>query len=251
MSGNIKIDEDLLVKYSKDVPIDAELPFRLQKTQLFKAFGLPVKKTVPIPIQESEKIRIVFSEFLEKEMPFLIVTSPKPMLTWIPPLFRIDRAETVIYRDRFGNIELITPQQIFIKIKELPPKSWVEFTKNIWGGNTIAGRLLYISIEEQILEIQRGVEIAEMDRNPMKSFRARLSFLEFSEPAVSQKLAYQCGFKTKEISGIIESLQKCVYGFEGLLRIAKLPTVEFGYTDKDGLLLIDVDWPSQYIIKRG
>jgi hypothetical protein len=220
----------------------------LQKTQLFKALGFPVKKTIPIPIQDEEKIKTVFAEFLEKEIPFLIITSPKPMPTCIPPLFRVNTVNTVSYRDKFGNIELISPQQIFSKIKELPQKSWVEFTKNIWGGNTIAGRLLYASVEEQILEIQRGVEITEMDKNPLNSFRSNLSFFEFSDPASAWKTSFQYGFKLREIRGIIESLKRCARGFESLLRIAKFPTVEFGYTNEDGLLVIDVDWPSQYIV---
>ena len=246
----LKIDENILMKSIKVNSIDSELPFRLQKTQLFKELGFPVKKTIPIPIKEEEKIEKEFEKFQESEIPFFIITSPKPMLTRVPPLFRIDVANAIIYRDWYENVMPINQKGILDKIRLLPQKSWVEFTKNIWGGDTIAGRLAYASEEEQVLEIQKGVDIPEIDRSPDASFRITLSFFEcpgfLRDARLKEETLQKLGFEQYEIKKIIYSLRKYSPGFEGLKQVANLPVLEFAFTKQNGLLVIDADWPTQY-----
>ena len=169
------------------------------------------------------------------------------MATWIPPLFRINRKEqSVVYRNEQGNIQSIELPEIFIKIKDLPPKSWVGFARYFWGKDTIAGRLVYLSGEEQVLEIQKSVEIPEMDKNPTATFRATLSFFELPGSFKERKLAYQTGFEWYEVERIVHCLGEHLQGFEGLKRVANLPALEFAYTKQEGLIVTDVDWPAQY-----
>jgi len=249
MTEKVKIDEDLLIRYSKDISIDPELPFRLQKSQLFKKLGFPIKKTVPIPVNRKTKIRAVFAKFMKENLPFLIVTSPKPMLTCVPPLFKVNTEDIILYRDVYKNIESISSREIFLKIEELPQKSWIEFTENIWGGNTIAGRLLYASAEEQVLEIQKGVEIPDLGNDRMISpyFSMTLSFFEHNNSNNYRKTMSLSGFKRTDVQKIIDSLRECARGFESLRKIGRFPALEFGYTNKKGLQVIDVDWPRQWI----
>lgn len=244
----VRINEDILVGYPG---IDSTLPFRLQKRKLLERLGFPVdQRIVSMPMQDESKIRETLVEFIEHkedEEEFLIITSPKPMSTWIPPLFRINRGEkSVVYRDEQGNIQSIELQEIVLKIKNLPPKSLVEFARYLWEKDTIAGRLVYVSAEEQILEIQKGVEIPEMDKNPTATFRAILSFFGLPGSFKERKLAYHTGFEWYEVERIIRCLGEHLKGFEGLKRIANLPALEFAYTKRDGLIVIDVDWPAQY-----
>jgi len=241
----VKVDEDILRGCAG---IDLRLPFRLQKRKLFEKLGFPAdKKIVSMSIQNETRIKKMLVEFMEDEEEYLIITSPKPMLTWIPPLFRINRRDkSVVYRNEQGNIQLIELPEIFIKIKELPPKSWIEFARYLWKKDTVAGRLLYISAEEQILEIQRGVEIPEMDRTPSGSFRATFSFFELRGSFDERKLARQTGFEWYEVKRIVDCLSKHLQGFEDLKQIADFPAIEFAYTQQEGLIVIDVDWPAQY-----
>ena len=244
----VRINEDILTRCSG---VDSTLPFRLQKRQLFKNLDFPTdKKIVSMPVQDESKIRKTLSEFVEDkdgEREFLIITSPKPMLTWIPPLFRVNREEKlVVYRDEQGNIQSIELQQILIKIRKLPPKSWVEFGRHLWRKDTTAGRLVYVSAEEQILEIQKGVEIPAIDKNPTASFRATLSFFELAGLLDERKLAHCTGFEWHEVKRMVYCLGEHYQGFEDLRRIANLPALEFAYTKHDGLIVIDVDWPAQY-----
>jgi len=241
-----KIDEEFLFGWPG---INYELPFRMQKAQLLRNIGFPVKKTIPVPICEQEKIKEEFDAFIEKSIPFFILTSPKPMLTRIPPLFKVISREVIFYRDWNDNVVSIEPEEIFLKIDLLPPKSWVEFTENIWGGENIAGRLTYVSMMEQILEIQKGVEIKEIDRNPNATFGTELSFFELPSSIHDKyKLARRTGFLWSEVETIIRKLSSFYSGFRILKQISDFPTLEFAYT-KRGLLVIDVDWPSQYVFK--
>lgn len=248
----VKINEDLLLRCSKNTGIDPNLPFRLQKRKLFENLGFPVdKKIVSIPIKDERKIDETLQKFMERreenKEEFLIITSPKPMQTWIPPLFRIDRETgTVNYRDECGNWEEIELSEVLIKIRNLPPESWVEFARYLWWKDTIAGRLAYVSTEEQILEIQKGVEIPEIDKNPSATLSLSLSLFEPTDRFRYSRKIQESKFEAYEVKSIIDSLGKHYNGFEGLRKVANLPTIEFAYTRQEGLIVVDVDWPAQY-----
>lgn len=244
----MRIDEDLLSRRSMGVSIDSQLPFRLQKTQLFKALGLPAKQTYPVSVKQEKEIESALEIFLKKRWPFFIVSSPKPMTTIIPPLVRINSAEAIIYRDTQGKSEPIELGSVLDKLNELPQNSWVEFTQNIWGHKTIAGRFLYVSPEEQILEIQRGVEPAELGRNRAGFFSIRCDFYRPANRIGLGKALHESDFSLNELRSILDCLADHNSGVEGLKRVGDLPTLEFGFTEQEGLQLIDADWPSQFII---
>jgi hypothetical protein len=39
--------------------------------------------------------------------------------------------------------------------------------------------------------------------------------------------------------------------FEELLSISRFPTLEFAFTETGRLMAIDIDWPAQYVEKKG
>jgi hypothetical protein len=40
-------------------------------------------------------------------------------------------------------------------------------------------------------------------------------------------------------------------GFEELRLVSRLPTLEFAFIETGRLMTIDIDWPAQYVEKKG
>ena len=250
MRKKIRYDEDFFLKYSKEIQVNSELPFKLQKRELLEKLGFPLDKSLLIPIGNYEKIREILLEHKIKK-PRLIGIHLKPMPTYITPFFII-RENKIEHRDEFGNVEIVDLEEAFRKIKkysEYSQKSWIEITNLIWGPETIMGRVIYFSKLEQIIEIQKGV-MPEQLGNERKKFPYFTSeLLLFQIPETSKEKISCAGFKKEEIDNIINSLKKHKTKFEVLRRIANLPTLEFGYVNKRRLIVVDVDWPNQYQFK--
>jgi len=243
-----KYIEDFFVKHSKEIFVNPDLPFKLQKRELLKKLGFPLDNNVLISPQRQQEIKRVFKEYL-KHLPFLIGVHLKPMNTYRTPFFLIER-EKISYYDEFGNRRFVTQEEIFHEIKTfIPHLCWIEFVKSIWAPSTIAGRLVYISSIEQIIEIQKGIISKELgnERNKYPYLCLNLNFfnVNFKENKYTH-LLLNSGFERAEVDDIIFSLRKHRREFEILERIAALPTLEFGYLKDRKLIVIDVDWPSQY-----
>jgi len=242
----VRYNEDFLVKYSSEVPVTSSLPFKLQKRELLEKLGFPFDKSLLMSIRDYKQIEQIISEY-SKNTPFLIGIHLKPMSTYITPFFLIDR-NGIKYRDEFRNIQFITQEEMFEKIRGYHQQSWIEFVKVIWGPATIMGRMIYISLSEQIIEIQKGVMPDNLGENKEKFpyFTTELYFFEMSYKVECRYLLLSSGFKKIEVDNVVNSLAKYINEFEALKRIANLPTLEFGYTIDRGLIVVDVDWPSQY-----
>ena len=244
MEKRVKYDENFFVKYSKEIPLNFDLPLKLQKRQLLQILGFPVDNSLLIPIQDLLHIKITLSEWIKKASPFMIGIHLKPLSTYITPFFSIENRENIKYRDEFGETHILKLKQVFKKISEFSSQNWVEFIKPIWGLTTITGRMIYFSSIRQLMEIQKSVLPDEIGnrREKFPYFSVELQFFQVN----SRKLMDLGGFEQTEINAVISSLKKYQKGFESLLRIADLPTIEFGYMMDRKLVVIDIDWPKQY-----
>ncbi|MHA1657497.1 MAG: hypothetical protein ACTSUT_00020 [Promethearchaeota archaeon] len=248
MIRRTKYDENFFVKKSKEILIDSSLPFKLQKRELLKKLRFPLDDNVLVLVQDQKKTRLVYREYVKK-IPFLIGIHLKSMTTHITPFFLIGEDKIIKYRDGFGGYQIISQEEMFNKINKFSSQhGWLEFTDSIWNPTTIAGRIIYFSSIEQLIEIQKGVVSSEIGGNREKFpyLTAKLLFfsLEFQEKNNLSNL----GFKKIEVDSLIFSLKKYRREFEILKRIDNLPTLEFGYTVKNGLTIVDIDWPGQYSI---
>ena len=246
MKERVKYDENFFVKYSKEIPLDFSLPFKLQKRQLLEKLGFPIDKSLLIPVVNLNQIRITLSEWFKKNTSFMIGLHLNPLPTCVTPFFLIgERKKKIKYHDEMGAEKIVTRKQILKKINEISPKSWVEFIKPIWGPTTIAGRMIYFSSDKQLIEIQKGVFPDKIgnDREKFPYFTVELEFFQIDFRNQSRL----GNLEIREVKSVIRSLEKHLQGFENLLRIAEMPTLELGYMQQDKkLVIIDIDWPRQY-----
>ena len=243
----MKYNENFLVKKSKEILIDSRLPFKLQKRELLEELRFPLDDNVLLPIQDHERIKLLFEKHIRK-IPFLIGVHLNLMTTHITPFFLIGKDRIIKYRDGFGNYQFISQKEMFNKIKRFSSQcGWVEFINSIWNPMTIAGRIIYFSSIEQLIEIQKGVVPTELGNNRTKSSYLTIKLLFFGLDPQEKNNLNKFSFKETEVNNLISSLRRYRRGFETLKRIDNFPTLEFGYTEKNRLIVVDVDWPNQYM----
>lgn len=246
----MKYDETFLFRYSKEIIVNNDLPFKLQKRQLLKKLNFPLDQNVIIKFRELSKFRINF-DFFQKDLPFLIGVHSKPMYSYITPFFIVNTREDIEYYDHCGCKKYLnSPDEIIEEIcSNFIETTWIEFVKSIWNATTIAGRLIYCSFLQQILEIQKGVSSKEVGNNREIYFSTELLRFRFNQAyniLNVREYIDRSGFQRKEIDKILNALRIYQSGFESLKKISSLPTLEFGYTEEGRLIVIDVDWPEQY-----
>lgn len=254
----IVMNECFLANAGSKYGIDASLPLRLQKRALLKALGFPGDPRLKrCQSCEIGKVAQLFKEYDAQGYPFLIIVSEKPMLTLVPPLFVVNDANSVQWRDNQGTKQAITASEALSIIEGYPQTTWVEFAPNPWGERTIAGRLIYIAVDNQILEIQQGTVLAKLinDRQ-LPTYDGELSFLDvsrhryFEDSRRLRDLGYLniCAFSV--VRNICREMP-AIDRFEELRLISRFPTLEFAFTGTGRLMAIDIDWSAQYIEKKG
>lgn len=243
----VRYDENFLVECSKEILINPILPFKLQKRELLEKLGFPIDDSLVLPIQDYEQIERTLLEYDSKKMPFLLGIHLKPMPTYITPFFLI-KGNRIKFRNEFGDIQFVTPEEMLERIRKFPLQSWVEFIRSIWGDTTIMGRIIYLSLNEQLIEIQKGITPDELGeyKEGHPYFTTELYSFGILDRVKYRHRLLRSGFKITEVENIISSLKKYIQGFESLKQIANLPTLEFGYTIERELVVVDIDWPSQY-----
>ena len=253
----IVMNECFLANAGSKYGIDASLPLRLQKRTLLKALGFPsdpkLKRCLSCKTDEVEQL---FKEYNAQGYPFLIIVSEKPMLTLVPPLFVANDANSVQWRDNQGTKRIVTTKGALLIIKGYPQTTWVEFSPSPWGERTIAGRLIYVSMDNQILEIQQGTVPAKLihDRQ-LSTYVGELSFLDVERRNYLEDSRRLRGVGYLNICSfsVIRSICRGMppmASFEELRFISRLPTLEFAFTETGLLMAIDIDWPAQYIEKN-
>ena len=252
----IAINERFLVNAGSKHGIDSSLPLRLQKRELLKALGFPGDpKLKRCQSCKTCEVKQLLKEYCAQGYPFLIIVSEKPMFTLVPPLFVVDGSNSVKWRDNRGIGKVLSANEALAVIKQFPQTTWVEFAPCPWNERTIAGRLIYASMESQILEIQQGTVPSKLINNrQLPTYSGELSFFEVSMRdyfKASRRLKdagylNTCSFDT--VRGICRKMPPMA-SFEELHLVSQLPTLEFTFTGQ--LMAIDIDWPAQYIEKKG
>ncbi len=255
----IRYDEDFLLKKNIDFDVDYELPLRLQKREILKKLGFPQNsKMKSCRVTYKQEIHGLLTEYSKKGYPFLIIVSEKPMLSLIPPLFIVQGKDLICWRNDKGVEKMISLSETLEEIYRFSSSTWIEFTRPLWGNKTIAGRLLYLSREKQILEIQEGIRPAQlMENKEYTAYSGEIAWLEIDQHQYSatvntlKNLGYKFFFPLDKVKSLCEIFRAYSKGFERLLEISTLPTFEFAFTESRSLVSIDIDWPMQWIKKKG
>ncbi|MDD2913113.1 MAG: hypothetical protein PHS29_00525, partial [Candidatus Pacebacteria bacterium] len=178
------------------------------------------------------------------------------MHTLVPPLFVVNSSDSVQWRDDQGVKQVISTDKALAVIGQYPQTTWVEFTPRPWNERAIAGRLIYTSMDNQVLEIQQCTVPAKLinDRQ-LPTYVGELSFLEVTRRGYlddSRRLR-EIGYLNICSFGVIRSICRAMPpmgSFEELRLISRLPTLEFAFTETGRLMAIDIDWPAQYVEKK-
>jgi len=254
----ITTDERFLTNVGSKYSIDESLPLRLQKRALLRALGFPSDPELKgCQSCKTNEVARLFRQYSERGYPFLMIVSEKPMLTLVPPLFVVNSANSVQWRDDQGKRYVIRPIEALSIIKRYSKTTWIEFSPNLWGDATIAGRLIYVAMDNQVLEIQQGTVPAKLinDRQ-LPTYVGDLSFLDLERDRYledSHRLR-DAGYGNVCSLSMVRSICRkmpAMASFEELRLISRLPTVEFALTKTGQLITVDVDWPAQYIEKKG
>ena len=252
------MNECFLSKAGSKYSIDTNLPLRLQKRALLKALGFPGDPNLKgCQSCEINKVEQLFKEYSTQGYPFLIIVSEKPMPSLVPPLFVVNDSHSVQWRDNQGAKRVITADEALSIIKAYPQNTWVEFAPLPWRESTIAGRLIYVAMDNQVLEIQQGTVPAKLinDRQ-LPTYVGELSFLDVERYRYledSRRLR-AVGYPSICSFGVVRNICRempAMASFEELRFISQLPTLEFAFTGTGRLMAIDIDWPAQYIEKKG
>ncbi len=253
----IVIDNGFLTSRVGKYDIGQDLPLRMQKRELLKALGFSgdpmLKRCMSC---ESDKVMKLFDEYCAEGYPFLIVVSEKPVLTLIPPLFIVKDTDTIQWRNDQNQKKIISAAKTLSIIKKYSIHTWVEFCPNPWKEDTIAGRLIYSHGEHQILEMQEGtVPTKLIDDHQLLTYMGKLSFLDIEKNTYLDDSRYLRESEYSRIYPLSQVRRICrgmpeIPSFEALSSISRLPTVEFAFTKASGLLVVDVDWPAQYVNKK-
>ena len=254
----IVMNECFLANAGSKYGIDPSLPLRLQKRALLRALGFPGDPRLKgCRSCETSKVKQLFKEYCVQGYPFLIIVSEKPMFTLVPPLFVVNDLNNVQWRDDQGTKRIVPASKALTIIGKYPETTWVEFTPNPWGEHTIAGRLLYVSVDNQVLEIQQGTVPAKLINNRQSpTYVGELGFLEVGKRGYledSRRLR-DAGYPNICPFSVVRSICRempPMASFEELRLISRLPTLEFAFTETSRLMAIDIDWPAQYIEKKG
>lgn len=248
-------DEDFLVRNGNRFNLNASLPLRLQKRQLLKSLELPGNDVlIPCLASDKSKTRTLFKKYSAKGFPFLILVSEKPSRTSVPPLFLVNAKDEIIWRDDNNQRAPVSYLDALRLISCYKPTTWLEFSNYIWGMDTIAGRIAFISSVEQILELQLGIIPSQLllrdDRNlPVYSGlldEFKLQMYDYKENVAKLKnIGYQNVISFATVCSVAKNLSRYFNSFQELAKVSLLPTLEFGIV-KGQLICIDIDWPSQW-----
>lgn len=253
----IVMNECFLANAGSKYGIDLSLPLRLQKRALLKALGFPGNPRLQsCKSKDSERVSALFSEHISAGFPFVIIVSEKPMFTLVPPLFVVSDFDNVQWRDDQGVKQTITVSEALKIIGGYPETTWLEFTPDIWSKQTVAGRIIYYSAENQTLEIQQGAIPSKLinDRQ-LPTYIGELSFLEVTRRGYlddSRRLR-EAGYLNICSFSVVRSICRAMPpmgSFEELRLVSRLPTLEFAFTETGRLMAIDIDWPAQYYIEK-
>lgn len=247
-------DENYLVR--RYALVDANLPLRLQKKQLLRELGFPVDSKATVSSTNLALVEKHLNHFM-MDRPFLIVTSMRPHQI-ATTLFSIESSGRIQMREQEKWYDL-KENTLVDELISLPKGTWLEFVKPLWSGNVLAGRMVFVSFEKQLLELQRGVRPVEIGLHAGNSdyLFLTLNYFDFCRPAdwvdrleTNRKINIS-GIRRGELEMILGVLGHFTDSFLTLARIGRYPTLEFGYSHPNCLTVVDIDWADQYLFGLG
>lgn len=179
------------------------------------------------------------------------------MLTPTTPLFIVKSKNEVTWRDNHNTTNTVSICEVPGVISQLEPHAWLEFSPYIWSSGTTGGRLMYVSEQEQVVEMQDETIPAQLlTRTTPALYSGKLKWFDLNYVMYIEsveKLSYS-GFQYilpfHKVKRIITELSTHQYGFEKLSRIASVPTLEFAVTKSGKIISLDIDWAKQWIIQN-
>lgn len=250
-------DELFLINNARHHPVDTTLPFRLQKRELLSHLGFPRdEETLLCLAKHHEIVSEYYSNFRQKfGYPFLILVFEKVMSTTTPKLFIISAADSILWRDGSGNLSQVSYAECMSTIADLSDGTWIEFARNLWTPDVVAGRLLYLDKATQEVELQQGVRPAELvDRRDISTYYGRLESFwmethEYRTQVRSMRtFGYNIPLPWNIVRNVANELSAHAAAFRQLREIARMPTLEFAFLPTSQMLVcVDIDWPGQWL----
>lgn len=253
-------DELFLLKNTRHYPIDTTLPFRLQKRNLLSHLGFPRdKQTLLCPAQHHEAVLENYSSFQEKfGYPFLILVFERIMRTTTSKLFVISAVDSILWRNDSGIVTEVSYAECISTIADLTDGTWIEFARNLWTPEVVAGRLLYLDKATQEIELQQGVRPAELvDQRDIPTYYGSVEgfWMEAHEYRSQARSLQASGYNTplpwSIVRNVVSELSVHAVAFRQLREISRMPTLEFAFLPSSlSLVCVDIDWPSQWLHKE-
>jgi hypothetical protein len=238
--------------------LDVGLPIRLQKKALLKTLGFTLDGRLQL-VQASDLggVQRLLSNLAATGAPFLILVDERFMRSHIPPLYFIRNKEDVVFRNHEGSRKALTWEELELSLLRHAESTWLSFVPVLWHERSLAARLIYEGENRQVLEMQRGTSPSQLlnDRS-LACFAGEISHLDVDrlEYILVQQRLEALSFKVLPfgvVRTVCRSLSTLESGFESLTRIASMPTLEFAFQENGELIVVDVDWPSQWVDTGG
>ena len=253
----VVLEENFLVREGNRFNLDPSLPLRLQKRGVLKLLGFPGNNNlVSCEAVDAGVVDSLFERYADAGFPFLILVSGKPSLTIVPPLFFVRGGDEIVWRNDKNEKRIVSHREAMRIISGYRPGTWLEFSDYIWGPETMAGRLAFISDGEQIIELQRGVIPSQLllrDCEVRPAYSGSLSYFELTTQSYREAgiLLRDAGYSNVLTMWAVRSVASVLgrrhfRGFEELAKVAPMPTLEFAITSSQAFVSIDIDWPSQW-----
>lgn len=252
------INERLLNKVAHEFGINTNLPIRLQKRHLLKVLGFPQDVYFcATQVNNSVETRNLLEQFAALHRPFLILVDEKPMTSHIPPMYFVRSTEDVMYRNHDGSKRRIVWKEMEDFVTRHDQSTWLSFVPVLWNEHSLAARLVYQGGRDQVLEMQRGtVPSAMMDDRNLPCFVGEISCLDvgrFEYIQIRERLralSYAV-LPFSVVKTVCKHISLYERGLDILASVASLPTLEFAFQEDVGIIVVDVDWPAQWVERRG
>lgn len=218
-------------------------PMRLVKRGILLDAGLPIDDSLHTFTAPAEVSQIV--DHLGGHLPQLLVLSlPGPY--HLPPFYSVDAQGRVNRRDIDGAPPPQDLTALAAELRQLPDGTLIDLVAPLWEDGVVAARFMYASEREQRLEA--GVrcqprEIGLSHAGPSIQWMLD-GFLPVSADSVG-------GAPTPELLDAGVHLLRCMAdhadGMRRLAEVAPYPTLEMAYHPRRGVIVIDLDWPAQWV----
>lgn len=247
-------NENFLSKLGSRYGINQTHPIRLQKRALLAALQFPYDPMLKRCEASHSRIILKYVQsFYTRGIQYVAIISERQPETNITPLFTVYSKNHVLWRNNKGSERVITIEDMCLIFQTYSLNTWIEFAPNPWRSGSIAGRLTYISVDSQILEMQKDTNPAKLaGDHKLPTYVGELCYIDQTRHRYIEDCRSLRTFGYEKLCGLSEVRSICrkmpsIASFEILRSISHLPTVEFAYSELGRMIVLDVDWPAQYL----